>query len=106
MCRNTTQRLSSADTTGPLSKTRVHIKVKGNGKGSAARRITPGTNCTPKLATKFSLRVVDAQIGFDVDAAGNVVGPLLAQNGRRLPGLKKRQQQATRAPCRRRVGDE
>jgi pimeloyl-ACP methyl ester carboxylesterase len=41
-------------------------------------------------ATKFSLKVVDAQVEFEVDAAGNVTGLVLAQNGRRMPGPKKK----------------
>lgn len=41
-------------------------------------------------ATKFSLKLVDAQLEFEVDAAGNVAGLVLVQNGRRLPGPKKR----------------
>lgn len=41
-------------------------------------------------ATRFSLKIVDAQLEFEVDAAGNVTGLILAQNGRRLPGSKKR----------------
>ena len=40
-------------------------------------------------ATKFSLKVVNAQIEFEVDAAGNVTGLVLAQNGRRLPGIEE-----------------
>ena len=40
-------------------------------------------------ATTFSLRIVDAQVEFQVDAAGNVTGLVLAQNGRRLPGQKR-----------------
>ena len=36
-------------------------------------------------ATTFSLKVVNAQIEFQTDAAGNVTGLVLAQNGRRLP---------------------
>jgi pimeloyl-ACP methyl ester carboxylesterase len=39
-------------------------------------------------ATTFSLKVVDAQIEFQTDAAGKVTGLVLAQNGRRLPAPK------------------
>ena len=41
-------------------------------------------------ATTFSLKIVGAQLEFEVDGAGNVTGLILAQNGRRLPGAKKR----------------
>ena len=41
-------------------------------------------------STKFSLKVVDAQIEFEVDPAGTVTGLVLAQNGRRLPGSRKK----------------
>lgn len=41
-------------------------------------------------ATTFSLKIVGAQLEFEVDGAGNVTGLVLAQNGRRLPGAKKR----------------
>ena len=41
-------------------------------------------------STTFSLKVVDAQVEFEVDSAGNVTGLVLAQNGRRLPGSRKK----------------
>ena len=41
-------------------------------------------------STRFSLKVVDAQVEFEVDAAGNVTGLVLAQNGRRLQGPRKK----------------
>ena len=41
-------------------------------------------------STKFSLKIVDAQVEFEVDPAGNVTGLVLAQNGRRLPGSRKK----------------
>jgi pimeloyl-ACP methyl ester carboxylesterase len=41
-------------------------------------------------ATTFSAKLVNAQIEFEVDAAGNVTGLVLAQNGRRTPGPKKK----------------
>ena len=41
-------------------------------------------------STKFSLKIVDAQVEFEVDSAGNVTGLVLAQNGRRLPGSRKK----------------
>jgi pimeloyl-ACP methyl ester carboxylesterase len=41
-------------------------------------------------ATKFSLKIVDAQVEFEVDAAGIVTGLVLVQNGRRLPGSKRK----------------
>jgi hypothetical protein len=41
-------------------------------------------------STKFSLKIVDAQVEFEVDFAGNVTGLVLAQNGRRLPGSRKK----------------
>ena len=40
-------------------------------------------------ATKFSLKIVDAQVEFEVDSAGNVTGLVLTQNGRRMPGIKE-----------------
>jgi hypothetical protein len=39
-------------------------------------------------ATKFSLKVVDAQIEFQTDAVGGVTGLVLTQNGQHLPALK------------------
>jgi len=39
-------------------------------------------------ATTFSLRVVDAKVEFQVDAAGTVTGLVLAQNGQRLRAPK------------------
>jgi pimeloyl-ACP methyl ester carboxylesterase len=41
-------------------------------------------------ATRFSLKVVDAQIEFEIGAAGDTIGLVLVQNGRRLPGSKKK----------------
>jgi pimeloyl-ACP methyl ester carboxylesterase len=42
----------------------------------------------PDSATTFSLRVVDATVEFQVDAAGAVTGLVLAQNGQRLRAAK------------------
>jgi hypothetical protein len=42
----------------------------------------------PEGPTKFFLKVVDAQITFEVDAGGKVTGMVLHQNGRDLPGRK------------------
>jgi hypothetical protein len=39
-------------------------------------------------ATTFSLKVVDAQIEFETDAAGGVTGLVLAQNGQRLRAVR------------------
>jgi pimeloyl-ACP methyl ester carboxylesterase len=50
----------------------------------------PAFQLHAESATTFSLRIVDAQVEFEIDAAGNVAGLVLAQNGRRLPGPKKR----------------
>jgi hypothetical protein len=50
----------------------------------------PAFQLHAESSTKFSLNVVDAQVEFDVDAAGSVVGVVLVQNGRRLPASKKR----------------
>jgi pimeloyl-ACP methyl ester carboxylesterase len=50
----------------------------------------PAFQLHAESATTFSLKVVDAQVEFEVDAAGNVAGLVLAQNGRRLPGAKKK----------------
>lgn len=41
-------------------------------------------------STNFSLKIVDAQVEFEVDSAGNVTGLVLAQNGRRLAGSRKK----------------
>jgi len=49
----------------------------------------PAFQLYPESTTRFSLKVVDAQVEFDVDATGNVAGLVLVQNGRRLPGRKK-----------------
>ena len=49
----------------------------------------PAFQLYAESATTFSLKIVDARIEFEVDASGNVVGLVLAQNGRRLPGSKK-----------------
>jgi CubicO group peptidase (beta-lactamase class C family) len=38
--------------------------------------------------TNFFLKVVDAQMVFDIDAAGRVTGLLLLQGGQKLPGKK------------------
>lgn len=50
----------------------------------------PAFQLYAESATKFALKLVDAQVEFEVDAAGNVAGLVLVQNGRRLPGPKKR----------------
>lgn len=42
-----------------------------------------------RAATRFSLKIIDAQLEFEVDAAGNVPSLVLVQNGKRLPGPKK-----------------
>jgi pimeloyl-ACP methyl ester carboxylesterase len=44
----------------------------------------------PESATTFSATIVNAQIEFEVDAAGTVTGLVLVQNGRRLPGSRKK----------------
>ena len=46
----------------------------------------PAFQLYAESATKFSLKLVNAPIEFEVDSAGNVAGLVLAQNGRRLPG--------------------
>ena len=50
----------------------------------------PAFRLDAESATTFSLKLVDAQLEFEVDDAGNVAGLVLVQNGRRLPGPKKR----------------
>jgi len=50
----------------------------------------PAFQLYAESATTFSLKIVDARVEFEVDAAGNVAGVVLAQNGRRLPGSKKK----------------
>jgi pimeloyl-ACP methyl ester carboxylesterase len=50
----------------------------------------PAFHLQAESATRFSLKVVDAQLEFEVDLAGNVAGLVLAQNGRRLPGTKQK----------------
>ena len=42
----------------------------------------------PETETKFFLKVVDAQVEFVKDAAGQVTGIVLNQGGRRMPGRK------------------
>lgn len=43
----------------------------------------------PETERDFFLKVVDAQITFDVDAEGHVTGMVLHQNGQNAPGKKK-----------------
>jgi pimeloyl-ACP methyl ester carboxylesterase len=50
----------------------------------------PAFQLYAESATKFSLKIVDAQIEFEVDPGGTVTGLVLAQNGRRLPGAKQK----------------
>ena len=50
----------------------------------------PAFQLYAESATTFSLKIVDARVEFEVDASGNVAGLVLAQNGRRLPGSKKK----------------
>ena len=50
----------------------------------------PAFQLSPESATTFSLKLVNALIEFEVDFAGNVAGLVLVQNGRRLPGQKKK----------------
>jgi CubicO group peptidase (beta-lactamase class C family) len=42
----------------------------------------------PESETTFFLKVVDAQVVFDIDVAGRVTGLTLVQGGQRLPGKK------------------
>ncbi|MFH2107548.1 MAG: hypothetical protein ABII93_02665 [Chrysiogenia bacterium] len=39
-------------------------------------------------STHFFLKVVDAQIIFDMDASGKITGLTLLQGGQKLPGKK------------------
>jgi hypothetical protein len=41
-------------------------------------------------ATTFSLKIVKAQLEFEVDRSGDVTGLVLVQNGRRMPGSRKK----------------
>ena len=50
----------------------------------------PAFLLSAESATSFSLKLVGAEIDLEVDASGNVTGLVLAQNGRRLPGPKKK----------------
>ena len=50
----------------------------------------PAFQLYAESATIFSLKIVDARVEFEVDAGGNVAGLVLAQNGRRLPGSRKK----------------
>ena len=50
----------------------------------------PAFQLYAESATRFSVKIIDAQLEFEVDAAGNVAGLVLVQNGKRLPGPKKR----------------
>ena len=50
----------------------------------------PAFQLAAESATTFSLNLVNALIEFEVDATGNVAGLVLVQNGRRLPGHKKK----------------
>jgi CubicO group peptidase (beta-lactamase class C family) len=48
----------------------------------------PEAELFPKSETEYFLKVVDAQITFVVDEAGNVTGMILHQNGQDFPGEK------------------
>jgi CubicO group peptidase (beta-lactamase class C family) len=48
----------------------------------------PEAEIFPKSDTEYFLKVVDAQISFAVDQAGNVTGMILHQNGQDFPGEK------------------
>ncbi|HLM01159.1 MAG TPA: DUF3471 domain-containing protein, partial [Pyrinomonadaceae bacterium] len=48
----------------------------------------PSAELFPESETKFFLRVVDAQITFEKDAAGRVTGLILHQGGRNIPAKK------------------
>jgi pimeloyl-ACP methyl ester carboxylesterase len=50
----------------------------------------PAFQLHAESATTFSLKLVAAQLEFESDAAGSVTGLVLVQNGRRLPGSKKK----------------
>jgi pimeloyl-ACP methyl ester carboxylesterase len=50
----------------------------------------PAFQLSAESATTFSLKLVNALIEFEVDATGNVAGLVLVQNGRRLPGERKK----------------
>jgi pimeloyl-ACP methyl ester carboxylesterase len=67
-----------------ITVTRDGDKIFGQATGQ------PAFQLYAESATTFSLKVIDAQVEFDVDAAGNVTGLILVQNGRRLPGSKTR----------------
>jgi pimeloyl-ACP methyl ester carboxylesterase len=67
-----------------ITITRDGDKIVGQATGQPAYQLQA------ESATKFSLKIVGAELEFEVDAAGNVAGLVLAQNGRRLPGPKKK----------------
>jgi D-alanyl-D-alanine carboxypeptidase len=50
----------------------------------------PEVELFPESATRFFLKVVDAQVDFVLDAAGRVTGIVLHQGGRDLPARKVR----------------
>jgi hypothetical protein len=56
-------------------------------RGSYDKYRLPSLALYADAATKFSLKVVDAQIEFETDAAGGVTGLVLTQNGQRLRAL-------------------
>jgi hypothetical protein len=48
----------------------------------------PKVEIFPKSETEFFLKVVDAQISFDVDGSGKVEKLMLHQEGQNLPAPK------------------
>lgn len=48
----------------------------------------PAAGIYPESQTKFFWKVVDAQVTFEIDAAGHVTGLVLHQNGRDVPAKK------------------
>jgi CubicO group peptidase (beta-lactamase class C family) len=65
-----------------LTITREGNKLMGQATGQ------PAVELFPESETKFFLRVVDAQITFTKDAAGQVTGLVLRQGGRDIPAKK------------------
>lgn len=73
-----------------LAPTFSIIVTRDGGKLFAQATGQPAFQLFAESATTFSVKVVAAQLEFEIDTAGNVSGVVLVQNGRRLPGPKKK----------------
>ena len=73
-----------------LTPTFSIIVTRDGGKMFAQATGQPTFQLRAESATTYSLTIVDAQLEFQVDAAGHVSALVLVQNGRRLPASKKK----------------